>query len=83
MEKQTPHLALPLPHPDHLLSEDVLRIRSALIGLDESVEQQRSQTQEALQVTTEAVADALNELENELNRKVRLMRLNQLLNLGI
>ncbi len=35
----TPHLGLPLPHPDHLLSEDVLRLRTALSGVDAQMTQ--------------------------------------------
>lgn len=33
----TPHLALPLPHPDHELAEDVLRIRESFMALDQQV----------------------------------------------
>lgn len=33
----TPHLSLPLPHPDNLLQEDVLRIRDALTALDTKI----------------------------------------------
>lgn len=31
---RTPHLALTLPHPDNDLADDVLRLRTALLGLD-------------------------------------------------
>lgn len=81
--KRTPVLKLPLPHPDHLLSDDVLRLREAFTMLDAGFGTQRSEVNTALENTTQAVSDALNTLEAELNRKVRLMRLNQLLNLGI
>lgn len=33
----TPHLCLPLPHPDNSLAEDVLRIRDALTALDQKI----------------------------------------------
>lgn len=36
-DERTPVLRLPLPHPDHLLSEDVLRLREALMALDSQV----------------------------------------------
>ena len=34
MEERTPNLNLPLPHPEHLLVEDVGRLREALVSLD-------------------------------------------------
>ena len=34
----TPHLGLPLPHPDNSLEDDVPRIRAALAALDRKVE---------------------------------------------
>lgn len=37
MDERTLHLNLPLPHPEHMLSEDVLRLREALTTLDGAV----------------------------------------------
>lgn len=34
MDEHTPQLYLPLPHPDHLLIDDVARLRTALTRLD-------------------------------------------------
>ena len=34
MEELTPALYLPLPHPDHLLIDDVARLRTAFTRLD-------------------------------------------------
>lgn len=34
MDELTPHLYLPLPHPDHLLIDDVARLRTAFTRLD-------------------------------------------------
>ncbi len=36
-DERTSVLRLPLPHPDHLLVDDVLRLREALIALDSQV----------------------------------------------
>ena len=33
----TPHLSLPLPHPDNTLAEDVIRIRDAFTVLDQKI----------------------------------------------
>ena len=37
MDDRTDHLDLPLPHPEHLMIEDVLRLREALTTLDGAV----------------------------------------------
>lgn len=34
MDDRTDHLDLPLPHPEHLMIEDVARLREALVSLD-------------------------------------------------
>lgn len=34
MDDRTDHLDLPLPHPEHLMIEDVVRLREALVSLD-------------------------------------------------
>lgn len=36
-DDRTPYLGLPLPHPNNMLSEDVLRLRQALSGIDEAL----------------------------------------------
>lgn len=38
IQQTTPHLGLPLPHPDNRLEDDVPRIRAALAALDQKVE---------------------------------------------
>jgi hypothetical protein len=91
-DERTPVLRLPLPHPDHLLADDVLRLREAFTTLDAGFEEQRSELQvamaqtrtevsTALEATTTAVADALDEVSADLTGQLRRLRLNQLLNL--
>lgn len=92
--ERTPVLHLPLPHPDHLLSDDVLRLREAFTTLDAGfgaqraevqavMAQTRSEVETALVATTTAVADALDEVSADLLRRIRRLRLNQLLNLDL
>ena len=92
--ERTPVLNLPLPHPDHLLSEDVLRLREAFTTLDAgfgaqrtevqaALTQTRSEVDTALTATTTAVADALDEVSTEVLRRIRRLQLNQLLNLDL
>jgi hypothetical protein len=92
--ERTSVLNLPLPHPDHLLSDDVLRLREALVAIDAGFGVQRSEVQTAmaqtrsdvstaLEATTTAVADALDEVSADLTGQLRLLRLNQLLNLNL
>ena len=93
-DERTPVLRLPLPHPDHLLSEDVLRLREALIAVDTGFGAQRAEVQAAmaqtrsevntvLEATTTAVADALDEVSADVLRRIRRLQLNQLLNLDL
>ena len=92
--ERTPVLNLPLPHPDHLLSDDVLRLREAFTTLDAGFGAQRSEVQAAmaktrsevetvLTATTTAVADALDEVSTDVLRRIRRLQLNQLLNLDL
>ena len=92
--ERTPVLNLPLPHPDHLLSEDVLRLREALVTVDTGfgaqraevqtvMTQTRSEVETALVATTTAVADALDEVSTDVLRRIRRLQLNQLLNLDL
>ena len=92
--ERTPVLNLPLPHPDHLLSDDVLRLREAFTTLDAGFGAQRAEVQAvmaqtrgevetALVATTTAVADALDEVSTDLLRRIRRLQLNQLLNLDL
>ena len=91
---RTPVLNLPLPHPDHLLSDDVLRLREAFATLDAGFGQQRAEVQAvmaqtrsevetALVATTTAVADALDEVSTDVLRRIRRLQLNQRLNLDL
>ena len=93
-DERTPVLQLPLPHPDHLLADDVLRLRAALLLVDTGFGQQHSalqvalssqqgQVQTALTATTTAVADALDEVSTDMLRRIRRLQLNQLLNLDL
>lgn len=82
-DERTPLLRLPLPHPDHLLVDDVLRIREAFTALDAGFDAQRTELQTALDATTVAVADALDEVSADTTRQIRRLRLNQLLDLGL
>ena len=92
--ERTPVLNLPLPHPDHLLSDDVLRLREALVTVDAgfgaqrsevqaAMAQTRSEVETALTATTTAVADALDEVSTDVLRRIRRLQLNQLLNLDL
>ena len=92
--ERTPVLNLPLPHPDHLLSDDVLRLREAFATLDAGFGEQRAEVQAAmvqtrnevetaLAATTTLVADALDEVSAEVLRRIRRLQLNQLLNLDL
>ena len=92
--ERTPVLNLPLPHPDHLLSDDVLRLREAFTTLDAGFGEQRAEVQAvmaqtrsevetALVATTTAVADALDEVSTDVLRRIRRLQLNHLLNLDL
>ena len=92
--ERTPVLNLPLPHPDHLLSDDVLRLREAFTTLDAGFGAQRTEVQAvmvqtrnevetALVATTTAVADALDEVSTDVLRRIRRLQLNQRLNLDL
>lgn len=94
MDERTPVLQLPLPHPEHLLSEDVLRLREAFTVLDAGFSQQRTEVQAALNAQLDqvqaalstqqgAVSTALAEVSADVDRRLRLLRLNQLLSLGL
>lgn len=93
-DERTPVLRLPLPHPDHLLVDDVLRLREALVAVDAGFGAQRAEVQAAmvqtrsevsavLEATTTAVADALDEVSADVLRRIRRLQLNQLLNLDL
>ena len=93
-DERTTVLRLPLPHPDHLLSDDVLRLREALVAVDAGFGAQRTEVQAAmvqtrsevsavLEATTTAVANALDEVSADVLRRIRRLQLNQLLNLDL
>ena len=94
IDDRTPYLDLQLPHPDNLLSEDVGRLRQAVITLDAGFQEQASQVQTALQHMTEdvgadlaetqrVVQDALSIQQDTVTRQLRRVRMNQLLGLNI
>lgn len=82
-DDSTAHLGLPLPHPDNLLSEDVQRLRAALSGVDAAFAQQTAAVDQALAASETRVDQALATTATALTRQVRLMRLNDLLGLGL
>jgi hypothetical protein len=51
-EERTPR-GYPLPHPEHLLSEDVLNLREALTRIDADVAAQEAAAQQAQDQLTE------------------------------
>ena len=51
-QERTPR-GYPLPHPEHLLSEDVLNLREALIRIDADVAVQEASTQQGQDQLTE------------------------------
>ena len=94
IDDRTPYLDLQLPHPDNLLSEDVGRLRQAVITLDAGFQEQASQVQTTLQHMTEdvgadlaetqrVVQDALSIQQDTVTRQLRRVRMNQLLGLNI
>ena len=94
IDDRTPYLDLQLPHPDNLLSEDVGRLRQAVITLDAGFQEQASQVQTALQHMTEdvgadlaetqrVVQDALSIQQDTVTRQLPRVRMNQLLGLNI
>ena len=94
IDDRTPYLDLPLPHPDNLLSEDVGRLRQAVVSLDTGFQEQASQVQTAMQHMSEEVVadlaetqrvvqDALSIQQDTVTRQLRRVRMNQLLGLNI
>lgn len=51
-QERTPR-GYPLPHPEHLLSEDVLNLREALTRIDADVAAQETSTQQGQDQLTE------------------------------
>ena len=51
-QERTPR-GYPLPHPEHLLSEDVLNLREALTRIDADVGAQEASTQQGQDQLTE------------------------------
>ena len=51
-QERTPR-GYPLPHPEHLLSEDVLNLREALTRIDADVAVQEASTQQGQEQLTE------------------------------
>ncbi|ALU44628.1 hypothetical protein [Pseudoalteromonas rubra] len=63
---QTPHFSLPLPHPDNLLQQDVLRLANALTAVDTQLfQQQHVQQQQYLAVQEKLRRSRLNQLLGE------------------
>ncbi len=75
MDERTPVLQLPLPHPDHLLSEDVLRLREALVTVDAEFSTQRTEMQADLIQTRSSVEGALAEVSAQLTDRLQRQHL--------
>lgn len=58
MDDATSHRSYPLPHPDNMLDEDVLRLRDALSQIDADVAQQQT-------ATTNMATDFLQKLNRQ------------------
>ena len=74
-DDRTPVLQLPLPHPDHLLSDDVLRLREALVTVDAGFGAQRTEVQSALDATRSEAASALAEVKHQLSERLHRQHL--------
>lgn len=80
----TAHLNLALPHPDNLLSQDVVRLRSALTGVDAAFATQDAEVAQALATALAQVDASLDTTTAALARQLRRVRImNQLLGLNI
>lgn len=66
IDEKTTYLKLPLPHPDNLLEDDVLRLRETLQGLDANAKTQ----DDALK----AQSDGLQGVEEELQQQKQDLR---------
>ena len=66
IDEKTTYLKLPLPHPDNLLEDDVLRLRETLQGLDAEAKTQ----DDALK----AQSDGLQGVEEELQQQKQDLR---------
>ena len=66
IDEKTEHLALPLPHPDNNMDEDVARLRAALTKIDEAA---AGTSHDFQQVDAEFAAAA------RITRKLHLRRL--------
>lgn len=60
IDDRTPYLDLPLPHPNNLLSEDVGRLRQAVITLDAGFQEQAAQVAASLEQAQSDVTTALS-----------------------
>lgn len=69
VNQKTDHLQLPLPSPDNLLSDDVQRLRGALVQIDQNAAQNHAQ----FETVTADIADGAR-----VTRKLNLRRLLQL-----
>lgn len=79
IDDRTPYLSLPLPHPDNLMKDDVVRIRETVTGLDSAIHAQEQSTEDSLDL----VIDVVDEQYADLEKRLHKMRLNQLLGLDI
>ena len=59
IDNRTPHLNLPLPHPDNVLEDDVTRLRGALTQIDTALNNAATEDTNVLNAAVAADADVL------------------------
>lgn len=71
---QTAHYKFPLPHAEHLLSEDVDRLRESLTAADRAIYEAAQEAEQALEEETAARAAEKEEIDAQL-KKLRTLAL--------
>ena len=71
---QTAHSKFPLPHAEHLLSEDVDRLRESLTAVDRAIYEAAQEAEQALEDETAARSAEKEEIDAQL-KKLRTLAL--------
>jgi hypothetical protein len=71
---QTAHYKFPLPHAEHLLSEDVDRLRESLTAVDRAIYEAAQEAEQALEDETAARSAEKEEIDAQL-KKLRTLAL--------
>ena len=71
---QTAHYKFPLPHAEHLLSEDVDRLRESLTAADRAIYEAAQEAEQALEDETAARAAEKEKTDAQL-KKLRTLAL--------